>query len=458
MRAQEHAGTMVMVATQQQIVNYKIYKRYRPHTVVALCTPRAVEQDWCLGFRALLGSRLVEKNIGGSVDVQGLMAEYIASLRGLLDKAHGPVIWSWGGGQKPHATALYILARSHREHSGPGRHVIVYAEGNSGTILEEGTSSPIDLDMVLDPDEILTVHGLKVTEMKTLAQAAGGPEDIQALEVFLSDPQARDNAWAPPDYCQELGEIAANPAASFDELVKLSTRAVRPEDLEQAREHLAENARHRNRAADEAGQSLGRLLQSPPCRVELVNALNGSGLRVKKKPAYGQPSSGVQFERLACARMCRWFGARGAGRVTSMRFNVTVTGMNHLGLPAQGAPTAKFEFDCLMTTPSGRMIAIDFKSAGKLHAYRSQNATVTTAAGVFTKLYYLYPWIDEDLPPAAGTPDTRPPNIPRRMAPIVSMDQELRPQDGPGRRGWLGIRFLKHDGDFFAELEAVLGL
>ncbi|HRZ83606.1 MAG TPA: hypothetical protein P5069_14210 [Candidatus Hydrogenedentes bacterium] len=434
MQEDERAGTMIMVATQQQIVNYKIYKRYRPERVVALCTPRALEQKWCFGFHQLLDGRLVEKRISGSMDVQALMAEYSEALNGLLKETLGPVIWSWGGGQKPHATALYMLACDRRKRSDPGKHVIVYAEGNSDKILEEGASSPTDLDMALEPHEILAVHGLKVTGMKTEAQVAGQLEYIRALEAFLSDPQARNDAWAPPDYRRELEDLAANPAASFEELVKLSTRAVQPQDLNQTLEHLTNNARQGNSAANKAGQALGQLLKTLSCARELANSLNGSGLCVKKRTPCTQPSSGAQFERLACVRMCRWFKDRGEGRVTSMRFNVTVTGMNHLGLPAQDAPTAEFEFDCLMTTPSGRMIAIDFKSAGKLHAYRSQNATVTTAAGIFTKLYYMYPWIEEDLPPAAGMTDTRLENIQRRMAAIVSMDQELCPEKSTGMK------------------------
>ena len=58
---------------------------------------------------------------------------------------------------------------------------------------------------------------------------------------------------------------------------------------------------------------------------------------------------------------------------------------------SQPQPGTESEYDCLMTTPAGRFIAIDFKSAGKDNKYRAQQSSVRIAGGPYADLYYLYP-------------------------------------------------------------------
>lgn len=211
-----------------------------------------------------------------------------------------------------------------------------------------------------------------------------------------------------------------------------------------------------NNEAFEFLDSLNVYKQKRICKSLFTQAGYKMHLRILKQEDPVQRSSGFSFEAHARARMQQWHEERGKELVCSMIFDVDVEGINFQGDYGTRMPESAAQFDCLLVTPQGRFIAIDFKSAGKKN-YRAQQSSVSIAGGVYAVLYYLYPWIQEDLPVPAGQADPRPEIVRKRMTGIVQMDRTLRSTDRPPS-AWRGIRFYEEDKEFYADLESVLGL
>lgn len=459
--AQVRTDLMVMLATQQQIVNYKAYKHYAPNRTLALCTEHAATFNWCHGFQELLGDRLVvlPPIPDSMMNVSRLETQFDQLLKGYLEKARGPVVWAWGGAQKPHAAALYRLARRYADNN-PEQHLIVYAEGNSNAFFVDGQDEPIRIRISLTADEILTVHGLVVEASTRSPQVSSD----NGLNNFLNCQKQREQEWTPPGYRADLERIAADPAAPYKELVNLVTQPLPANNTylhaytALYREAAQAEGTVRKPAVAALLQALKNACDNPNARHLFHIAAHKMRLCVKKGVTYETRPSGVLFEKHAQTRMMRWLEARGNKLVSSLRFDVNVYGINYQGEFGVSAPESAAQFDCMLVTPAGRLIAIDFKSAGMETKYRAQQSSVRLAGGAYADLYYLYPWIEDDLPPAdPALPDKRPEIIRRRMQRIMHMDGVQRPQGKPCNT-WRGIRFYRKDSDFFQDLENVLNL
>jgi hypothetical protein len=195
-------------------------------------------------------------------------------------------------------------------------------------------------------------------------------------------------------------------------------------------------------------------------------ALQNMCLVKLKRPVQGEergtPKSGRLFEGYAELRIRRWFEDFRADLgadcpLTDLQFGLelydcqNLADFRHLRAPVIG------ELDCVMVTRTGRLIAIDFKAAGRFGAWREQMFGVEAAGGKFAEMYYLYPWITQDLPPQDPAQDTRPAAIRRRMASISEMDSHLLENPFAGRRK-TGIRFVEEESLFRKVLTGTLRL
>lgn len=457
---QEPIDLMIMLATQQQIVNYKTFKHYNPRRVVALCSKLAQEHNWCHGFQILLNNRFkaLPPYTDAMMDVIKLGEEFERLLNDDIKNTSGRVVWAWAGAQKPHSTALFILARKYKGDA-PSRHIIVYAEGNSNAFYEDGQDKPISMHTPLTAEEVLVAHGLEIlgNPNKKVKKSS-----LEELSAFLNDQSEREREWQLPPFADEFHRLAENPATGRNDIIDLVTDSLPSTLLESFKKEISkiikQNHAERNTNAKDFIDSIRTACANPFCNTLFTQAANQLKLRKIKQENISQRPSGLSFELHARARMQQWYDVRGKNNnlVSSMSFDVDVEGINQQGDYGKREPESAAQFDCLLVTPQGRFIAIDFKSAGKRN-YRAQQASVTIAGGVYAALYYLYPWIEEDLPPEAGTKDTRPDIVKKRMDSIKTMDKNLRPDDKPPK-SWRGIRFYKNDEDFFNDLESVLNL
>lgn len=217
---QQHETTelMIMLSTQQQIVNYKTFKHYNPRRVVALCSESAKRHNWCYGFQSLLRDRFsslapCEDTL---MDVIKLAQIFANRLEKELRKATGTIVWAWAGAQKPHSAALYLLARQYKE-AEPDRHVIVYADGNSNALYLDGQDEKILLNLSLSAEEVLEVHGLQ----RSTGHSPYTTSTPQELRRFLTDQQVRIAEWQPPPFVEAFYRLAEGPALSRDEVVRM---------------------------------------------------------------------------------------------------------------------------------------------------------------------------------------------------------------------------------------------
>ena len=110
-----HADLMIMISTQAQIANYKVYLHYSPQKTIALSSELARSNNWCYGFRELLGKKFEELIFQSApiMDVDKFKDIFHQLLKVKIQSSEGKCIWAWAGGQKPHSTSLYLIAKEY---------------------------------------------------------------------------------------------------------------------------------------------------------------------------------------------------------------------------------------------------------------------------------------------------------------------------------------------------------
>lgn len=472
---------MVMLATEQQIANYLVYKHYQPRRIVCLCTDLAIRQDWCCGFERL-GIDVTQVRIPQTLDVATLSAVFEKILREHLEKHIGNTIWAWAGAQKPHATALYLTARSYAAKA-PERHHIVYAEGNTQRFIIDGDPAPVLPNLALSFQEIMNVHGLRV---KLKDEWEPDDEYEEKLDAFVADQSVREELWQEPELVSRLRELVSQDHIELSTVAGLFTEAPGKSFLSDFSRKFEELLRSDNKQNKTTANAFSKALQGAAKEAPISSLDAGTdgfsealqeatkhrfvrdlflrtaqklGVRLRKKVDSGvvrtrlQPSK--EFERIAQTRLRRWEKGKGKGKLACLEFGIEVEGINLDGNYASERSKGPAEFDCLMLTPAGQIIFVDFKSAGHSSRYRHQHTSVRVAGGRYAELYYLYPWIVDDLPAEHGGVDgDKPEAVRKRMDGVIKMHEFLCPKE---ERPY-GLRFLKNDEDFYDELESVLRL
>lgn len=444
---------MIMISTKAQISNYKVYLHYSPKKIVALSSKLAKSNNWCFGFRQLLGNKFEELFLRSAsiMDVDQLKEVFQQLLQTKIQSSAGKCIWAWAGGQKPHSTALYLLAREYKAND-PAKHEIVYTDGNEDRFYIDGIEEPTSLSTPLDTTDVLTMHGLTIKENRKAPELSEEAE----LKRFLTDQEVRRAEWQPPDFVTQFKNLQSQPALAQDDIIKIVCDPL-PNNIlqrtEQVLDKLIQKQRYPHQEAQDFLKALKAAKDAGICKSLFFQALSAQNLRMKKEIVFKELPSGKLFEQYARKRLMNWYLSKGKHLVSSLAFEVMVEGINYQAEYGTRPPESAAEFDCLISTRRGRFIAIDFKSAGRRN-YRAQRSSVTQAGGDFAELFYLYPWIEKDLPPQAGAPETRSPEIRNRMGDIVKLDKDLRPESGKKR----GIRFYSEDAKFYEELETILRL
>lgn len=448
------SSIMVMLATEQQIANFKVFRHYHPDKVLSLTSTVASERSWNHGIGhevcRILGRSdafVVCAHEDHGLQVNALRDSFKALLwPHLQDDAVERVIWNWTGAQKPHSAALLILAHvlyeedlSARESR---RHTIVYADRDKLITNEGGGLDTLDSE--LKAEEILRVHNM-VVEPK----AAPEPVSDVLYRDFLSGGSVRNDSWRMPPYLEELERLASQQAngtpVKFNDVQDAFTEPVQLEHIQKLSDaYCAKRKEPRMQFLD---SPLLSAANDEIVSKMLRSSLTKIGLRTMRRPSTVRIGTGFDFEGVAIRCMEQWYERQGYRSFAEMRFNIEVR------YPSwEEAPPVVGEFDCLLISRSGSFYAIDFKSAGKSADYRRQAATVRLAAGVFASFYYLYPWFACDVVeqetwayPRTGLE----PHVERRISGIVHMDRQLKQS---------GIRFYDDPGRFDREMATKLRL
>jgi len=446
---------MIMLATQQQIANYKVFRQYNPAMVVALSSRHAEKQRWNHGIRIEVCQRCHgDPNAFVELphDDHGLR---VPSLRGAFEELLQPfiesagvtrVLWNWSGAQKPHSAALLILAHVWRERDTEAKngrtHTTIYTDWESLVVDDE--PGPVPLKAGLTADEVLHVHNLRLRE-KPVQEA-----DERTFHDYLEGGPRRTASWQPHGFAKEFGILAARYQTegfvAYEDVVQSVTTSIDDRAVKDIVAHVARQTRPAE--MDSFVKSMQDATKKYPRATEMLGgAMRGCGLRLASK-ATGAPT-GKEFEKVARRAVREWHGRVGHQWVADLRFNIEV-------FHPMWDPKAKTggEFDCLLIAKNGNFIALDFKSAGKEKNLRGQAASVRLAGGVLARLLYFYPWFDCDVDESNDSP--RPAGrlqgddaSTQRIAGIIAMDTEL---------GELGIRFYDDPTKFDAEMRRKLRL
>ena len=489
---------MVMLSTRQQITNWLVYLHFRPKRVVALSSKVARDGGWCVGMKHVLGERFCELGYEEREDVGGFVEEFGALLEGVLgdgvvdeEARDGRVVWAWGGGQKPHSAALREVAQGYLrneegEVGGGARHVLAYAGGRSGSLMCEGEPR-VRLRGRVRVEEVLKIHGLCPSSGE---RAEGAVASRAEVEEFFGDQEVRRRMWEVPSYVVQVEEMVESGILQFGKLQSLFFENFQNkkffEELLKALGDIAKEKRGEKGGAENAGFQAARQMMGvlgrgvnrqmlfqalKQLRVVRLSEVEGDCEEGENRAEKKRVSSGEAFERLARRCVLDWrerYAERmeregKEDRVCDVRFGVEVKPAGREGeFDFEGNERRVVaEFDCLLATKEGRLMALDFKSAGRPGPWREQLFSIQNAGGRYAELFYLYPWIEEDLRPSkeAGgeSVDERPEEIRRRMDSIQSMDEMLA--QNPFARGRKsGVRLYSEPERFDEELEVTLGL
>jgi hypothetical protein len=435
---------MVCISTNQEIANLLPALWCDASGVISMVTSYARGKGWPSNLeRALEGMSLFVEELDGEAEVsparvRELIEEAVRRYR--VDEAQ-PVVFAWGGGQKPQGAGVWLAFVSLYAREPQAGHRAVYVEQNNKRLLrwdspdEAPVIEGLEPTLALSLERVLATSGLKVIDEASCIKLSPHRDELDPAWGEVYELYQRNQAFR--ELCFRYGAGDVEDADLLDELPKQAlsdwldakfSATLSAAKLESRfssfmvgwpKVMIAEHVRKptyvknmivsvRKYIKDELKRADEPVTVEIPADEEVrayLERVNGRPIEAREvrygfllAPEVNRFS--MLFEKMIAWRVASWLDQGTSARVYDVRVNMKYTHQ-------QDAPDyAIGELDVVVLTRSGVVVALDAKTFPKDFGktQRAQEHSVSQVGGSFASRYVVFPMHSADLGKASAEP------------------------------------------------------